>query len=52
MFPKNTASALGKIIFPGELKIFRYEEATNLNFIGKRKFYQFEKSDIVSFSEN
>ena len=40
-----------EIIFPRELKRFGYEEVTSLNVIGKQKICDFEKSDIVSFSE-
>ena len=39
------------IIFTWELKRFRYEEVTSLN-ICKQTICDFEKPDIVSFSEN
>ena len=41
-----------EIFFPRELRRFRYEEVTSLDFIGKRKIFHFERSDIASFSEN
>ena len=48
-FPKIPRQRQEEIIFPGELKRFRYEEVTSLNVIGKRKICDFEKSDIVKF---
>ena len=48
-FPKIPRQPQEKIIFPRELKRFRYEEVTSLNVIGKRKICVFEKSDIVKF---
>ena len=33
-FPKISRQFQEKIIFPGELKRFRYEEVTSLSFIG------------------
>ena len=41
-----------EIFFPRELRRFRYEEVASLDFIGKRKICHFERSDVVSFSEN
>ena len=51
-FPKIPHQLREEIIFPRELKRFRYEEVTSLNVIRKRQICDFEKSDIVSFSEN
>ena len=34
-FPKIPRQLQEEIIFPRELKRFRYEEVTSLNFIGK-----------------
>ena len=48
-FPKIPCQRQEEIIFPGELKRFRYEEVTSLNVIGNRKICDFEKSDIVKF---
>ena len=48
-FPKIPRQRQEEIIFPGELKRFRYEEITSLNVIGNRKICDFEKSDIVKF---
>ena len=46
-FPKIPRQLQEEIIFPRELKRFRYEEVTSLNDIGKWKMCDFEKSDIV-----
>ena len=51
-FPNIPRQLQEEIIFPRELKWFRYEEVTSLNVIRKQKICDFEKSDIVSFSEN
>ena len=51
-FPNIPLQPQEEIIFPKELKWFRYEEVASLNVIRKRKICDFEKSDIVSFSEN
>ena len=51
-FPKIPHQLQEEIIFPKELKWFRYEEVASLNVIRKQKIYDFEKSDIDSFSEN
>ena len=40
-----------EIIFPRELKGFRYEEVTSWNDIGKQKICAFEKSGIVKKSQ-
>ena len=48
-FPKIPRQRQEEIIFPGELKRFRYEEVTSLNVIGNREICDFEKSDIVKF---
>ena len=48
-FPKIPRQLQEEIIFPRELKRFRYEEVPSLNVIGKRKICDFEKSDIVKF---
>ena len=48
-FPKILPQPQEEIIFPRELKRFRYEEVTSLNVIGNRKICDFEKSDIVRF---
>ena len=46
-FPKIPRQFQEEIIFPRELKRFKYEEVTSLNVIGKRKICDFGKSDIV-----
>ena len=51
-FPNIRRQLQEEIIFPRELKRFKYEEVTSLNIIRKRTLCDFEKSDIVSFSEN
>ena len=51
-FPNIPLQLQEEIIFPKELKWFRYEEVASLNVIRKRKICDFEKSDTVSFSEN
>ena len=51
-FPKIPHQLQEEIISPRALKRFRYEEVTSLNVIRKRTICDFEKSDIVSFSEN
>ena len=48
-FPKIPRQRQEEIIFPRELKRFRYEEVTSLNVIDNRKICDFEKSDIVKF---
>ena len=44
-FPKIPHQLQEEIIFPRELKRFRYEEVKSLNVIGKQKICDFEKSD-------
>ena len=51
-FPNIPRQLQEEINYPRELKSFRYEEVTSLNVMRKRKICDFEKSDIVSFSEN
>ena len=51
-FPNIPRQLQEEIIFPRELKWFRYEEVTSLNVVRKQKICDFEKSDIVGFSEN
>ena len=51
-FPNIPRQLQEEIIFPRELKWSRYEEVTSLNVLRKQKICDFEKSDIVSFSEN
>ena len=46
-FPKILHQLQEEIIFPRELKRFRYEEVTNLNVLSEQKICGFEKSDIV-----
>ena len=48
-FPKILHQLQEEIIFPRELKRFRYEEVTNLNVLSEQKICGFEKSDIVKF---
>ena len=51
-FPNISRQLQEKIIFPRELKWFKYEEVASLNVIRKQKTCDFEKSDMVSLSEN
>ena len=51
-FPNIPRQLQEEIIFPRELKGFRYKKVTSLNIIRKQKICDFENSDIVSFSEN
>ena len=51
-FPNIPRQLQEETIFPRELKWFGHEQVTSSSVIRKRKICNFEKSDMVSFSEN